>query len=115
MEHVSKVLETCGECNGNAILDGPVPDDNDRDKWWSDNGDQIECPMCDRGLVEWQEDWHAGGSAEFSLQWGECEDCDGSGRVHVDRCSDCFRIMDQYGKGPEKMSEADRVYDRLDR
>jgi hypothetical protein len=113
MEHVSEVLSTCSECDSNVILDGPVPDDDDRAKWWTDSGDQVECPVCDCGVVFWQEDWHAGGSAESSNHSGECEHCNGSGRVHVDRCPDCFRIMDQYGKGPEKMSESDRVFDRL--
>jgi len=109
MKHISEIMNTCDECNGSDLVDGPVPDDEDRTKWWSGNGDEVECPICERGLVEWDENWLSGGSPMWRARIGECEHCEGKGRIFVDRCPDCYRLEGQYGKGPKRIREADRL------
>ena len=106
---------TCVECGGNDLEDGPVPDAEDRKYWIDKSGDEIECPQC-RLLGYTDED---GTHLFWSIQregesvYRECGACRGTGRfTMLDRCCGCGRIEDQFGKGPDKVSEEDRIFDR---
>lgn len=118
MEHISEIIQhiigslVCPSCQGNDQEDGPVPDAMDRQQWLNKAGTLVECPMCENGEDQWEEHWHSGGSAQWSAHSAECEHCEGTGELTVhDRCETCGRF--EHSKGPKKIADADRIYDRL--
>lgn len=108
-------MSQCIECGGNDLEDGPVPDSEDRKYWIDKTGDSIECPACrdvgrqDQDGVHLDRFFDHEGATFFQ----ECEACRGTGSFTLfDRCCGCGRIGDQCGKGPDKVSEEDRIFDR---
>lgn len=120
MEHISGIIQriigsiACPTCESSDQEDGPVPDEKDRKRWIDRTGMVIECPVCDNGTIYWEENWHEGGDNRWSAHSQECEHCDGSGEYQVhDRCETCGRLEMAYGKGPERVSETERIYNDL--
>ena len=103
----------CPDCEGNDQENGPAPDETDRKQWIDKEGMLVQCPMCENdGRVYWEENWLSGGSPLWRGRSAECEHCEGTGELTVhDRCSTCGRF--EHSKGPKKIADADRIYDRL--
>lgn len=114
MKHISEVisylsyLSMCPECEGRDATCGPVPDAEDRKRWISDNGDEVECPCCEGGVGEYLDERYLDGA---HTEMRDCHVCDGRGEIEVERCSVCYRLEAQRDKGPKKIRERVRLDD----